>query len=192
MQVQLRIHELDEVVEGEQLGAHAGLVTEEISFLRTSGLSHGVGKGVAYHAVHELDKRPKRHGVVLHHCVDGSKKIAHALDVTEFPVVLVIRQKHVFHLLEMNVGARFRERRIGVRMRYVFSFEKGDMAISAMDIFLYMSDPKQWDMSVFGPRKESGMETTYLFCLFALSTNLPPPEYHSHQPFVPTKHLSAE
>lgn len=33
MEVQSGIHELDEVVEGKKLGAHAGLIAEEVTFL---------------------------------------------------------------------------------------------------------------------------------------------------------------
>lgn len=33
VQVELRIHELDKMVDGEELGAHAGLVTEKVVFL---------------------------------------------------------------------------------------------------------------------------------------------------------------
>lgn len=36
MKVELWIHELDEVVDGEELGAHAGLVAEEVVFLLLS------------------------------------------------------------------------------------------------------------------------------------------------------------
>ena len=46
MEVEGRVHELDEVVEGEELGAHAGLITEEIAFLLTvSGRADGLGGG---------------------------------------------------------------------------------------------------------------------------------------------------
>lgn len=33
MEVELRVHELDEVVNGEELGVHAGLIAEEVLFL---------------------------------------------------------------------------------------------------------------------------------------------------------------
>lgn len=33
MEVELRVHKLDEVVNGEELGAHAGLIAEEVLFL---------------------------------------------------------------------------------------------------------------------------------------------------------------
>ena len=29
----------------------------------------------------------------------------------------------------------------------VFSFEKGDVTVSAVNIFFYMSDPQKWDVS---------------------------------------------
>lgn len=35
MEIKGRVHELDEVVEGKELGAHAGLVAEEIALLET-------------------------------------------------------------------------------------------------------------------------------------------------------------
>lgn len=35
MEVEGWVHELNEVVEGEELGAHAGLVAEEIALLET-------------------------------------------------------------------------------------------------------------------------------------------------------------
>lgn len=36
VEVEGGVHELDEVVEGEELGAHAGLVAEEVTFLLRS------------------------------------------------------------------------------------------------------------------------------------------------------------
>lgn len=33
MEIEGWVHELDEMVEGQELGAHAGLVTQEVSFL---------------------------------------------------------------------------------------------------------------------------------------------------------------
>lgn len=39
MQVEGWIHELDEVVEGQELGAHAGLVAKEIALLEITQLA---------------------------------------------------------------------------------------------------------------------------------------------------------
>ena len=52
--VELRVHELHQVVQGEQLRAHPGLVAQEVPL----------------HAVHELYEAPEGDGVVLHYCVD--------------------------------------------------------------------------------------------------------------------------
>ncbi len=65
MKVEGWVHELDEVIEGQELGAHAGLVAEEITF----------------HSLHEAYEAPECNGVVLFHGVDWSKEVAHALDV---------------------------------------------------------------------------------------------------------------
>ena len=35
MEVEFWVHQLDEMVKGEELGAHAGLVAEEIALLET-------------------------------------------------------------------------------------------------------------------------------------------------------------
>ena len=57
MFVELRVEELAEVVKGEELETHAGLVAEE----------------VALHAFHEAYEPPERHSVVLFDCVDWSE-----------------------------------------------------------------------------------------------------------------------
>lgn len=128
MQVESGIHELHEVVEGEQLGAHTGLVPEEIPF----------------HPLHEFDKAPESEGVVLHDGVDGREEIAHALHVAEVAVVFIVGEQHVFHLLEMDVGADFGEGGFGVRMCDVFAFEEGDVAVGAVDVLFYIADPEKW------------------------------------------------
>ncbi len=58
-----------------------------------------------YHPVHESDESPESYSVVLLNGVDGSQKIAHALHIAKVTIVFVIREKHVFHLLKVDVGA---------------------------------------------------------------------------------------
>ena len=62
-----------------------------------------------HHSFHEAYETPKGYCVVLLNGVDGSKKIAHSLDITEISVILVVRQKHIFHLLHVNIGATVRK-----------------------------------------------------------------------------------
>lgn len=47
----------------------------------------------------------------------------------------------------MNVGAHVRERRVGIGMRNVLAGEDWDIAVCAMYIFLYTTDPIEWDKS---------------------------------------------
>ena len=49
----------------------------------------------------------------------------------------------------MDVRADLGEGGVGIWMRNVFAFEKGNVSISAMDVLFYMPDPKQWDKSAF-------------------------------------------
>ena len=106
--------------------------------------SHG---NCTYHALHESNEAPECYGIILHDSVDGREQIAHALNVAKILVVFVVRKKHVFHLLQVNVGASFRKRRVGVGVRNVLAGKDGDIAICAMYIFLYTTDPIEWDKS---------------------------------------------
>lgn len=106
--------------------------------------SHGK---CTYHALHESNKAPECDGIILHDCIDGRKQIAHALNVAEILVVFVVRKKHVFHLLQVNIGTSFRKRRVRVRVGNVLAGEDGDIAICAMYVFLYTTDPIEWDKS---------------------------------------------
>jgi hypothetical protein len=99
---------------------------------------------VAYHAFHESDKGPEGNSVVLHDRVYGCKEIAHALDVTQVLVVLVVCQEHILHLLEMDISASVRKWRVWVRMRNVFACEDWYVAVCSVYIFLYMADPIEW------------------------------------------------
>ena len=44
----------------------------------------------------------------------------------------------------MHVRANLCEWRVWVGVRDVLAFEKLDMTISAMDVFLYVPDPEEW------------------------------------------------
>ena len=88
---------------------------------------------------------PKCNGIVLHHSVDWGKKIRHALYVAQVAVVLVVGEEHVFHLLQMDIGAHVCERRGGIRVWRIFTREEGYCAIGSMDVFLCCQDPKEWD-----------------------------------------------
>lgn len=87
MEIKLRIHELDEVVESKKLIPHAGLVAEKVTF----------------HTIHKVLEAPKSDGVVLQDSIDRSKEIGHALDVAKVAIVFVIGEEHVFHLLKMDI-----------------------------------------------------------------------------------------
>lgn len=121
VEVQLRVHELHEVVERHELLAHARLVAEEVSL----------------HAVHKADETPEGDCVVLHDCIDGREEIAHALDVAEVLVVLVVGKEHILHLFEVYVRPNVGERRIWIGVRDVLSFEDGNVAICSVHILLY-------------------------------------------------------
>ena len=98
----------------------------------------------ADHAVHEFLKAPESDSIVLHDGVDGSKEVAHALDIAQVAVVFVVGQQHILHLLEVDVRADFGKGGIGIGMRYVLALEERDVAIGAVDILFYMLDPKKW------------------------------------------------
>lgn len=89
MEVEFGVHELNEMIDGDELVSHPTLVPEE----------------VAFHLLHELTEGPEGHCVVLHYGVNGREEIGHALDVAEGGVVFVIGDEHVFHLFEVDVGA---------------------------------------------------------------------------------------
>jgi hypothetical protein len=118
MQIQLRIHELYQMVEREQLAAHPGLIAQE----------------VALHALHEFREGPEGDGIVLHDRIDGREQVGHALHIAEGGVVFVVGEEHVFHLLEVNVGAGFGEGGVRVGVRCVFAGEEGDVAIGAVNV----------------------------------------------------------
>jgi hypothetical protein len=50
-------------------------------------------------------------------------------------------------LLQMNVGADVRERRVGIRMWDVFASEDWNVTICAMYVLLYTTNPIEWDKS---------------------------------------------
>lgn len=56
-----------------------------------------------YHSLHKSSKSPERGSIILHYGVDGSKQIAHALNVAQVFVVLIVCQEHIFHLLKVNI-----------------------------------------------------------------------------------------
>lgn len=58
MEVEFRIEELDQLIQRGELGAHAGLIADE----------------VAGHTPHETDKGPECDGVVLHDGVEGARR----------------------------------------------------------------------------------------------------------------------
>lgn len=117
---QLRIHEMHQLVQSRQLRPHAGLITQK----------------VALHALHEVLEGPKGDGIVLYDGIDGCQKIRHALDVAQFPVILVVREEQVLHLFHVRIGANLCEGRIRVWVRDVFAHEDGHIAIGAVDVFL--------------------------------------------------------
>jgi len=67
VKVEFRVEELDELIQGGKLRAHAGLVADE----------------VAGHAAHEADEGPEGDCVVLHYGVDRGQKVGHALNIAE-------------------------------------------------------------------------------------------------------------
>lgn len=57
------------------------------------------------HPVHETNESPESYSIVLLNGVNRSQKIAHALDIAKVTIVFIICEKHVFHLLKVDVGA---------------------------------------------------------------------------------------
>jgi hypothetical protein len=97
-----------------------------------------------YHSIHEFDKAPESNGVVLHDRVDWSQKVTHPLNVAKVLVVLVVGQKHLLHLLEMDIGPGLGIGRIRIRMWDILSSEERDIAVCTMNILLYRADPVEW------------------------------------------------
>jgi len=77
------------MIEGQELGAHTGLVAEEVSFLH-SKLEQISSMNENYHAIHKLHEAPECNGVVLHDCIYRSQQITHALHISQVSVILVI------------------------------------------------------------------------------------------------------
>lgn len=139
VQVEFRIEQLDKMVESSELSPHTSLVTYKIPG----------------HAPHEPCKSPECNRVVLHYCVDGGEKIRHALHIAKVlgvriagvgadrrgeHVVFKVGKKHVFELLEMDIGtiaARDVKRRGWVRMWDVFASEQRYVAVGPVHVLLY-------------------------------------------------------
>lgn len=79
---------------------------------------------IPYHTLHEANKTPECDRIVLHDRIDRRKEITHPLDIAQVAVIFVIRQEHVLHLFEMNVGAHVGKWRVWIGMRDIFPFEK--------------------------------------------------------------------
>jgi hypothetical protein len=54
--------------------------------------------------------------------------------------VLVVGQEQVFHVLEVDIGARLSEWRVWVRVRNVLACKERDVAIGAVYVFFYRGD----------------------------------------------------
>lgn len=117
---QLRVHEVHQLVKRCQLRAHAGLVTQEVSF----------------HTLHKVLEGPEGDSIVLYDSVDGCQQIRHALHVAQFPVVLIVREEQVLHFFHVRVGANLGKGRVWVWVRNVFAHEDRNVAIGAVDVFL--------------------------------------------------------
>ena len=103
----------------------------------------------SYHSIHKAHKSPEGNGVILFYRIDRSQKIAHTLNIAQSGVVLIVGKQHVLHLFEVDIRADLRKRRVRVRMRNVFAFEKRILAVGTVDILFYVSNPKQWDKLAF-------------------------------------------
>ena len=108
------------------------------------------GNFATYHALHESDKGPEGDGIILHDCIYGCKEVAHTLHIPEVLVVLVVCQKHILHLLQMDISAGVCEWRVRVWMWNVFARKDWYVAISSVYIFLYMADPIEWGQVSLG------------------------------------------
>lgn len=111
-----------------------------------------------HHAVHEPHKAPEGNCIVLHDCVDGREEIAHTLYVAKTLVVFVVGKQHILHLLQMDVRANICKWRVGIRMRNILTSKDGDIAICAMYILLYTTNPIEWGKSVNIQKSESKHE----------------------------------
>jgi hypothetical protein len=121
-----------------------------------------------YHALHESNKAPECDSIILHDCVDRRKQIAHTLNVAKILVVFIIREEHILHLLQVDVGAHIGKRRVGIRVRNVLTSEDGDITICAMYVFLYTTDPIEWDKSAsFHAIVQGARSHTYSVLLFS-------------------------
>lgn len=138
------------MIKSQKLLAHARLVSKEVSllFVISYRISNPLVNSLTYHAIHKTYKAPKGNCIVLHDCVDGCEQIAHTLYVTKALVVLVVGEQHVLHLLQMHIGTNVCKWRVGIRMRNVLAGEDGNIAVCAMYILLYTTDPKEWEKLV--------------------------------------------
>jgi hypothetical protein len=76
-----------------------------------------------YHSIHEANKGPKSHGIVLHDCVERSQEVTHALYISQVRVIFIVCQEHILHLLKVHIGSCIGEWRVGVRVRDVLPSE---------------------------------------------------------------------
>ena len=48
----------------------------------------------------------------------------------------------------MDVCSALGKGRVRVRMGDIFAFKERDMAVGAVDVFFYVADPEEWEVSV--------------------------------------------
>jgi hypothetical protein len=88
-----------------------------------------------------VDEAEKGDGVVLHDGVDGRKQVAHALHIAQVLIPLIVCEQDLLHLLEMDVGADLRERRVRIRVRAVLARKERQVPVGTMDVLLYRAHP---------------------------------------------------
>lgn len=91
------------------------------------------------------------------------------MHVAEITVMFVVGQQHVFHLLEVDVRADFREGRVRIGVGDILALEQGDMTIGAVNILFYIANPKKWVESAllpFGEPSIMNSRRTYSALLF--------------------------
>lgn len=71
MQIERRVHKLDQLIQRQKLGSHTRLIAEEVALLQCiSGREDDYARHcISYHARHETHETPECDGIVLHDCI---------------------------------------------------------------------------------------------------------------------------
>ena len=86
----------------------------------------------------------------------------------------------------MDIGANISERRIGIRVGNIFPREYWNIAVCSVYVFLYTTNPIEWEKLVKVSMNDATHGSTNLFCSSVLSTILLDLRSGVPQPSSPT------